>query len=106
MPSNKSGIAYFDALNTPKTEKAEGVALPQLGARVDKGPLELYLPYLNLGLVAVSILGGLLLKSESAWQGFGLIPGCVYGFVIGSKLLMGSVDVGELDGLKYSYKGA
>lgn len=114
LPSNESGLPYIDALNAPKTDSKgsrggnDGYTdrIAQLGQSADRGPLELYLPLLNIGLVGVLFLGGWLLKEGVAWPGFGLLPGAVYVFVVGAKVVMGSVDVRELEGLKYGYKGA
>jgi hypothetical protein len=105
LPTHKTGLPFIDSLSSTPKRSAQA-SLPQLGARIDKSPLELYLPYLNLGLIVVLALGGMLLREGGAWPGFGLLPGVVYGLVIGAKWIMGSVDVGELDGLKYNYKGA
>lgn len=77
-----------------------------------KSPLELYLPYLNLGLCGVLVLYGLLVRGGSeghrfGWLGLGNIPAIVYSVVIISKMVMASVDPErELGGLRYEYKGA
>jgi len=77
---------------------------------IEKGPLQLYLPYLNAALVALLALAGFVgqrvgkREGEALW--FALLPGVVYGIVVVAKAIMGSVDVGELEGLKYGYKGA
>jgi hypothetical protein len=34
------------------------------------------------------------------------LPALVYAVVLVVKVVMGSVDVGELEGLRYGYKGA
>lgn len=74
---------------------------------MDKGPIDLYLPYLNLGLAGVLALAGLLVGGKgNVFVGFGYLPGLIYGFVLVAKVIMGSVDVGELEGLKYGFKGA
>lgn len=86
-----------------------------------KSPLERYLPYLNVGLCAVLVLYGLLVRrggggggggGGEARQQFGLLglgnlPAIVYGVVVVAKLVMASVDPErELAALKYDYKGA
>lgn len=91
-----------------------------------KSPLERYLPYLNIGLCAVLVLYGLLVRrgggsstegggDDSAgvqvrqfgWLGLGNLPGIVYAVVVVAKLVMASVDPErELGALKYGYKGA
>jgi hypothetical protein len=106
LPAGKTGIAEIDALNVK--EKSKERRLPRLGEVVDKGPIEMYLPYLNLGLSGVLALAGLLVGGKGAelFSGFGYLPGLIYGFVIVAKVVMGSVDVGELEDLKYGFKGA
>jgi hypothetical protein len=74
-----------------------------------KGPLELYLPYLNAVLVVLLALAGFVgqqraKEGEGLW--FALLPGLVFGFVGVAKGIMGSVDVGQLERLRYGYKGA
>ncbi|KAH7040753.1 uncharacterized protein B0I36DRAFT_358019 [Microdochium trichocladiopsis] len=88
-------------------------------------PLELYLPYLNVGLCLVLVLmsaakawasggggngGGSSSPSSSmSWGDFGLgnLPAIVYAVVLVSKVVMGSVDPEkELSALRYQYKGA
>jgi len=74
--------------------------------------LELYLPYLNAVLAALLALAGFVgqraregqAERDGIW--FALLPGLVFGVVIVAKGIMGSVDVGELEGLRYGYKGA
>ena len=72
--------------------------------------MEQYLPYLNAALAGLLVIAGWALEakrgSEVVWFGFGFLPAVVYGVVIAAKTIMGSVDVGELEGLKYRYKGA
>jgi hypothetical protein len=77
----------------------------------EKGPLELYLPYLNAVLVVLLAVAGFVGQKrggegqgEGIW--FAVLPGLVYGVVVVAKSIMGSVDVGELEGLRYGYKGA
>lgn len=78
---------------------------------MEKGPLELYLPYLNAVLVALLALAGFVgqrrageREVEGMW--FAVLPGLVFGVVVVAKSIMGSVNVGELEGLRYGYKGA
>ncbi|RSL67218.1 hypothetical protein CEP54_003349 [Fusarium duplospermum] len=75
-----------------------------------KSPLELYLPYLNLGLGFILILMAWAVgrvKSEAVWPGMGYLPLVVYGVVLLAKIVMGGVDPEkELSALKYDYKGA
>ena len=87
--------------------KGKGV---EVGMERDKGPLELYLPYLNAILVALLALPGFVGQRAKEGQGegiwFAILPGVVYGVVVVAKWIMVSVDVGELEGLRYGYKGA
>lgn len=72
-----------------------------------RGPLEMYLPFLNAVLVVVLALAGFVgrqKEGEGTW--FAVLPGLVLGFVVVAKGIMGSVNVGELEGLRYGYKGA
>jgi hypothetical protein len=77
---------------------------------IERGPLELYLPYLNAVLVALLAVAGFVgqrakeRQEDGMW--FALLPGVVYGVVVVAKGIMGSVDVRELEGLRYGYKGA
>lgn len=75
-----------------------------------KSPLELYLPYLNVGLAVVLVLMGLATGRGSgsfAWIGVGNLPAIVYGVVLLAKVVMASVDPEkELSALRYQYKGA
>ncbi|KAM0434198.1 hypothetical protein ACHAQK_008867 [Fusarium lateritium] len=75
-----------------------------------RSPLEIYLPYLNLGLGVILILMAWAIgrvKSEAVWPGMGYLPLVVYGIILVSKIVMGSVDPEkELSSLKYDYKGA
>ncbi|KAF5672434.1 hypothetical protein FHETE_3737 [Fusarium heterosporum] len=75
-----------------------------------RSPLEIYLPYLNFGLGIILILMAWAIgrvKGEAVWPGMGYLPLVVYGIVLVSKMVMGSVDPEkELSSLKYDYKGA
>ncbi|KAI3399214.1 hypothetical protein diail_7583 [Diaporthe ilicicola] len=88
-----------------------------------KSPLEKYLPLLNVGLCAVLILYGVLVRRRGGssehydrdedhrqhfgWLGLGNLPAIVYAVVLVAKLLMANVDPErELTALKYDYKGA
>lgn len=57
-------------------------------------------------------MAGMLVKGRTAQADAGLemwfvgLPALVYGVVLVVKVVMGSVDVGELEGLRYGYKGA
>ena len=110
LPHHVTGIAVLDrkksATRTNKTQRQKD----QLGFGAAQSPLEIYLPYLNLGLVVLLALMGLVTKSDAPSFGFigmGNLPVVVYGVVLLAKMVMASVDPeSELSGLKYQYKGA
>lgn len=121
LPSSTTGFPALDAFWAKKPpaaaasrhddeERETNARLPQLGDRIDKSPLELYLPSLNLVLVGLISMIGILLGSSRFGGELGtlyaLLPAGVLVLVVVVKLEMGSVDVGELEGLKYGYKGA
>lgn len=116
----KTGIPILDGLTEPNaraTHKSfsRKAILAARGADRNGGPLEVYLPYLNMLLALLSALTGLVqghrLQHEAA-QGvhpvmLGALPGVVYSVVLGAKVVMASVDPErELGGLRYGYKGA
>ncbi|PCD44927.1 hypothetical protein AU210_000376 [Fusarium oxysporum f. sp. radicis-cucumerinum] len=106
QPPASSGIPFLDSWAKPKTPRP--TRPPSLSTR--ESPLETYLPYLNLGLGLVLILMAWAIgrtKSEAVWPGMGYLPLVVYGIILVSKMVMGSVDPEkELSSLKYDYKGA
>ncbi|KAI9678168.1 MAG: hypothetical protein M1817_006113 [Caeruleum heppii] len=65
------------------------------------GPVEIYLPWLNGAVCALLLLGSLSQKKagHSEWMMW-TVPSA------GARLTLKSVDVGELERLKYGYKGA
>ncbi|CAM1510444.1 Fc.00g007790.m01.CDS01 [Cosmosporella sp. VM-42] len=129
---HESGIAILDAWSKPKTPRptrppSEGsisedevfVARRQQQERrrrssfsfePRRSPLELYLPYLNLGLgVVLALMGWAVgrVANTAVWPGMGYLPLVVYGVVLLAKVVMGSVDPEkELSALRYEYKGA
>lgn len=71
--------------------------------------MEVYLPWLNLGLCVVLVgLGSMMQrKGETLWWGFGWLPIGVYTVTVVAKWVMGGVDPeGELGALRYEFKGA
>ncbi|KAK2938296.1 hypothetical protein FoTM2_001514 [Fusarium oxysporum f. sp. vasinfectum] len=115
QPPASSGIPFLDSWAKPKTPRP--TRPPSLSTRESsfsyverRSPLETYLPYLNLGLGLVLILMAWAIgrtKSEAVWPGMGYLPLVVYGIILVSKMVMGSVDPEkELSSLKYDYKGA
>ncbi|ROW03676.1 hypothetical protein VMCG_05486 [Cytospora schulzeri] len=125
--STGAGSSGIEALNERRRKRRR--SSNSLSFARQKSPLERHLPYLNVGLCAVLVLYGLLVRrsgggsgSESGvgdgdggevhaqqfgWLGLGNLPGIVYAVVVVAKLVMASVDPErELEALKYGYKGA
>lgn len=112
LPPGKTGINAFDAINTPKYTSSRThyntLKSPIIESR---GPIEDYLPYLNAILGLLLCFVGLVHDYKSGWEEnlwfrYGTLPGAVYLIVLVAKVVMGSVDVEELEELKYNYKGA
>ena len=76
----------------------------------DGAPLDVFLPYLNLGLAVLVMLLGLLPRHTAdhfVLIGMGYLPALVYAVALIAKVVMGSVDPeAELSKLKYDFKGA
>lgn len=72
------------------------------------GPIEEFLPLLNLVLCTVLVIAGRVLRARvGMWNGFGWLPGFVYMIALVAKAVMGSVDPErELGELRYGFKGA
>ncbi|KAM0335243.1 hypothetical protein ACHAQA_000287 [Verticillium albo-atrum] len=107
QPPDKTGLRVVDDWVQPaaaqRAKQRRGAAPFVLE---EKGPLDIYLPILNLGLSAVVALMGTFTKGREGGL-LGYWPGVVYGVVLAAKVVMGSVDPeGELSALKYDYKGA
>lgn len=106
-PSN-SGISTLSQRRRRRRRASSFSVAPQ------KSPLERHLPLLNVGLCAVLVLYGLLVRRRGegasehfGWLGLGNLPAIVYAVVIVAKLLMANVDPErELTALRYDYKGA
>lgn len=74
------------------------------GGSEGEGPLARFLPYLVPVLaVAVGVAG--LVRGGGVAEGWWL-PGGVHLATVVGKVVMGGVDPGELEGLRYGYKGA
>ncbi|KAK7423916.1 hypothetical protein QQX98_000788 [Neonectria punicea] len=133
QPPTTSGIAFLDAWARPKTPRPtrppsvvdddnddDSVSyVPRVRQRarrssfsyVDRGsPLQIYLPYLNLGLGVMLVLMSWVVGragNKAVWTGMGYLPLGVYSVVLIAKVVMSSVDPEkELTALKYEYKGA
>ncbi|PQE25382.1 Histone acetyltransferase protein [Rutstroemia sp. NJR-2017a BBW] len=110
LPPGVTGISVLDSLNSKTQAKARNHS-PVFSS--SDGPLQTYLPYLNIALSAIlGVLGSLVKAKIQAqgmvlWTGFEWVPGAIYAVVVVAKLVMGSVDPEEeLRGLRYGYKGA
>lgn len=75
-----------------------------------RSPLEVWLPYLNLGLCGVLFVIGILKGARSGGESslvVDLLPGIIYAVVLAAKMVMAGVDPErELGGLRYEFKGA
>lgn len=107
LPAGITGIKHIDNLNKPEGKGPAASQHGNLRLGTDS-PTKQYLPYLNLALCGVLALAGLVVKAnrDILWSGFGSVPAAVYVMVLIAKIVMASVDVGELEALKYGYKGA
>ncbi|KAH7153124.1 hypothetical protein EDB81DRAFT_790627 [Dactylonectria macrodidyma] len=135
LPPATSGIAVLDAwarVKTPRPTPApsqvhnddddddEDVAYAPRGRPRKRrtsfsyvarsSPLQIYLPYLNLGLGVMLVLMSWVVGragNTAVWTGMGYLPLLVYLVVLVSKVVMSSVDPEkELTALKYDFKGA
>ncbi|KAH8899535.1 hypothetical protein GQ53DRAFT_802053, partial [Thozetella sp. PMI_491] len=123
LPPDVTGIPLLDAWSRADESGGAGVGLSKntrtrrrtssfsASAIVHRSPLETWLPVLNVGLCALLVLMGLLLKRRDGAPsnigiGIGNLPAIVYGVVLVAKMVMASVDPErELGGLRYEYKG-
>jgi hypothetical protein len=135
LPPGETGIAPLDAWLTAASSESPAVSG---GSAIDDGfgfgprgqarrrrassfslslhrsPLEMWLPYLNLGLGVLVLLMRLLsFKAQDemdGWlgrMGLGNLPLVVYLVILVAKVVMASVDPErELEVLKYDHKGA
>lgn len=103
------------SLSKGNENQTKGLKKKEFGnerGRKDEGPIQTYLPLLNLLLCIVLAILGIQLSKRGrveVWMGawFGCLPGFAYGVVVGAKWVMGSVDPErELGGLRYGFKGA
>ncbi|KAH8178235.1 hypothetical protein LIA77_03317 [Sarocladium implicatum] len=113
LPLTSSGFPALDAWaasGSTRLQQQQQLKKQRQAILVDS-PLETWLPSLNLGLAGVLVLLGFVSaeawRGAFGWIGMGNLPAVVFGVVVASKLLMGSVDPeAELGALKYDYKGA
>ncbi|UNI20364.1 hypothetical protein JDV02_006458 [Purpureocillium takamizusanense] len=124
LPPTVTGIAPLDAWSrgggvasfSSSSARGHGHGWRSRAGVLDGGgsgsgsPLDMYLPYLNLVLVAMVALLGLVAgrgPGEFGVVGIGNLPALVYVVVLIAKVVMGSVDPErELSALKYRFKGA
>ncbi|KAI9643910.1 hypothetical protein NHQ30_007261 [Ciborinia camelliae] len=118
LPPEKTAISILDNFNQPSKDSSRS-KIGVLGVNgADNGPLQTYLPTLNLLLSFILGILGTLLKSKSRtktagaeadifWTGFEWLPLGIYAVVLLAKTVMGSVNPEEeLGSLRYRYKGA
>jgi len=111
LPTGKTGIAFLDAVTAPKQPSSAYSVRRTIPMAEDDSPVMKYLPYLNFvlsGLIAVLavFISARARSRDNRWMVFGNLPVAMYLVVLMAKVFMGSVDVGELEDLKYRYKGA
>ncbi|KAM3074236.1 hypothetical protein ACMFMG_002940 [Clarireedia jacksonii] len=116
LPPGLTGIPILDSLNTKtqtQTHSHTRTRTRTLPVSSSSGPLQIYLPPLNILLSATLGLLGSLAKAKARsqgsilWFGFEWVPAGIYAVVVAAKMVMGSVDPEEeLKGLRYGYKGA
>ncbi|KAF5537557.1 hypothetical protein FPHYL_12724 [Fusarium phyllophilum] len=122
QPPASSGIPFLDSWAKPRTPRP--TRAPSLSTRESSGVFDDDdedevddVPYVprgrprqrrSLGLVLILMAWAIgRTKSEAVWPGMGYLPLVVYGIILLSKMVMGSVDPEkELSSLKYDYKGA
>jgi hypothetical protein len=104
LPPESTFISILDNLNTASSSTSTHL-LRQIQ---NHGPIQLYLPYLNIALcVVLGLLGTVFKDKEMLWWGFEWLPAGVYAAVLVAKVVMGSVNPEvELEDLKYRFKGA
>ncbi|KAI9738474.1 MAG: hypothetical protein M1818_005371 [Claussenomyces sp. TS43310] len=117
LPTGRTGIPGLEFTRSITRSGGIPITTPQrydgkrrshtalVGDAWDQGPLERYLPALNLLLVAVLALAAPVLRPGPP-LGWALLPAGVYGVILIVNVVMGGVDVGELESLKYGYRGA
>lgn len=104
-------VLYFIPLTTSIAPFSSSVSKLQSSSDtadkevIDRGPIETYLATLNAVLAGMLAITGWLGGSAKGVP-FPALPGVVCGVVGMTRWVMGSVDVGELQGLRYRYKGA
>ena len=107
LPPGITSIAFIDALNAPSSSSSNSRNIPG-PIHQPHGPIETYLPYLNIVLsMMLGLLGMVTRGREELWVGFAWLPGAIYTIAMGGKWVMGSVNPEvELGALRYGFKGA
>jgi len=117
LPAGRTGLAVVDAAvadaRDTASEKVKGKRRAgDADVRGEGGPVERYLPVMNACLAVLILFLGLLGRGGGQAEvrlGKGrlsMLPALALGVVMGVKIMLGSVDVEELEGLRYGYKGA
>lgn len=130
LPPTKTGLGVIDALASTGTGGKQrvkedgkgggaksGMRVPNLygSGILQRSPLEVWLPCLNVGLCVLVLLTGLVTGGGTGVvvndNGVGKVylaalPGVIYAATVVAKCVMAGVDPeGELGGLRYRYKG-
>jgi hypothetical protein len=117
LPAGRTGLAVVDAAvaeaRDTASEKVKGKRRAvDADVRAEGGPVERYLPVMNACLAVLILVLGLLGRAGGEVDGglgmvrLSMLPALALAVVVGVKVMLGSVDVEELEGLRYGYKGA
>jgi len=117
LPAGRTGLSILDAIiaNAKDTASDKVKGKRRAGGRINAvgegGPVQRYLPVMNVCLAGLILFSGILGREEESGEGLGkvrvsMLPALALGVVLGVKIMLGSVDVDELEGLRYGYKGA
>ncbi|KAF7887392.1 hypothetical protein EAF00_009686 [Botryotinia globosa] len=120
LPPEKTSISFLDNINQPSKDSPRSKIGVLVANNVDDGPLQTYLPILNLVLSLILGILGTMIKSKHQsrsrmseaetniwWTGFEWLPLGIYAVVLLAKTVMGGVNPEEeLGSLRYGYKGA
>ncbi|KAK4998675.1 hypothetical protein LTR66_002143 [Elasticomyces elasticus] len=106
--SSLLSTAYILHFIPPAKPDRKGKRPVYLAQAEDGGPVRKYLISLNAGLCGVLVFVALAAwkkdRPEEIWRG--LVPGVTYAIVTYARSQMVSIDVGQLERLRYEYKGA
>jgi hypothetical protein len=117
VPEGMTGLFPVDNLLKQHKQKGKAVTDAKRGLDLSPptmlSPTERYLPVMNVVLVLVILLASILKNTKESkelgesWESIlSVSPALALAVVVGVKIVLGSVDVGELEELKYGLKGA